>query len=345
MPLSLARPHRDDLLIAAAGLVCGLALWAMDLYTKGQGRNVAENEPLLLLALGVMCLAVTLRRSANVWVVLVATAALVADLWAGSLLATLLLYTDVVYAAVLYGSARLSRTVVRLSVFATVSVTALALALFQEASAVLLGAVFGFLTVAPATTGMLVRGHRDTAAAERLRAERTALRAEQTALLAEMDRVQAVTAERARVARELHDLVANHLSAIAIHATAAQSLDDEAATGRALDVIRENSVQGLAEMRRLIGILREAGAGGSPAPVATLDALPALVERARTNGAPGGLRCVVHDRHGEGGPLPSPVGLAAYRLVQESLTNAVKHAAPGDVVVRLDRAGGALRVA
>ncbi|MDK1474842.1 histidine kinase [Streptomyces sp. 549] len=344
MPQRLTRPHRDDLLIAAAGLVFGLALWSMDLYTKGQGHDVAESEPLVLLALAVMCVAVALRRSANVWVVLVATAALVLDLWAGSLLATLLLYTDVVYAAVLYGSVRLSRTVVRVSVFATAGVTALAFALLQQPSAVLLGAVFGFLTVAPATTGLLVRGHRDTAAAERLRAERTALRAEQTALLAEMDRAQAVTAERARMARELHDVVANHLSAIALHATAAQSLEDAEATGQALVVIRENSVQGLTEMRRLIGILREAGADGAPAAVATLDGLASLVKQARVNGSPGGLRFTLEDTHAGGAALPSPVDLAAYRTVQESLTNAVKHAAPGEVAVRVARQDGVLLV-
>ena len=64
-----------------------------------------------------------------------------------------------------------------------------------------------------------MRNHRDAAEAARLRAE-------QTALLAEMDRAQAVAAERARMARELHDMVANHLSAIAIHSTAALSIDD-----------------------------------------------------------------------------------------------------------------------
>ncbi len=70
-----------------------------------------------------------------------------------------------------------------------------------------------------------MRNHRDAAESARLRAE-------QTALLAEMDRAQAVTAERARMARELHDMVANHLSAIAIHSTAALSLDDPKASPR-----------------------------------------------------------------------------------------------------------------
>ncbi len=153
-----------------------------------------------------------------------------------------------------------------------------------------------------------------------------------------MDRVQAVNAERARMARELHDMVANHLSAIAIHSTAALSLDDAATTRRALDVIRENSVEGLAEMRRLIGILRDTGGDTEPSAAPTLDGLGALAEGARANG----LDVRLEAAHGEG--LPAPVELAAYRIVQESLTNALKHAAPGPVRVALTRADGVLHV-
>ncbi|MDF3144223.1 histidine kinase dimerization/phosphoacceptor domain-containing protein, partial [Streptomyces sp. T21Q-yed] len=115
-----------------------------------------------------------------------------------------------------------------------------------------------------ALTGWLVRNHRDAAEAARLRAE-------QTALLAEMDRTQAVTSERARMARELHDMVANHLSAIAIHSTAALSLDDPKTSREALSVIRENSVEGLAEMRRLIGILRDSSGDTAPVAAPTLN--------------------------------------------------------------------------
>jgi signal transduction histidine kinase len=196
----------------------------------------------------------------------------------------------------------------------------------------------------PAWTGLIIRDHRNAAAAERLRAE-------QTALLAEMDRVQAVGAERARMARELHDLIANHLSAIAIHSTAALSLDppDETATRESLGVIRENSVQGLAEMRRLIGLLRDASDGDAAQPAAspTLAGLDALLERARAGAGNPGLSFSLRDERGAGGTsLPAPVELAAYRVVQESLTNALKHSAPGEVTVELarDRAPGPLTV-
>src|SRR5690606_30829255 len=85
-----------------------------------------------------------------------------------------------------------------------------------------------------------------------------AARAEQTARLAELDRLQAVTAERRRMARELHDVIANHLRAASIHATAAQAAGADPETARAaLDVSRTSAVAGLAEMRRMIQSLRE----------------------------------------------------------------------------------------
>ncbi len=164
----------------------------------------------------------------------------------------------------------------------------------------------------------------------------------------------AVAGEPARMARELHDMVANHLSAIAIHSTAAQSIDDPAATREALGVIRENSVQGLAEMRLLIGLLRgprTAEGGAEPAATPTLDGLEALIEQARTSGRSSGPAFVLDDARSPAGPgtgphRAAPAEPAAYRTVQESLTNALKHAAPGEVLVRLaqDR-GGALTVA
>ncbi|MBU7596364.1 two-component sensor histidine kinase [Streptomyces sp. P38-E01] len=326
------RPHRDDVLIALAGAVGGLFLWSLGLFNNVQQADRYGVHSLIPLA--VMCLAVLGRRTAQPWAVLVGLLALVGDLFTASLLVTILLFSDLVYAAVMYGNARLSRAMVPASVALTLATTIGALAALGDPEAFLIGLVVSLVTTFPAGTGLLVRRHREEAAYERLRAE-------QTALLAEMDRTQAVNAERARMARELHDVVAGHLSAIAVHSTAAQTLDDHAATQRALGVIRDNSVQGLAEMRRLIELLRTTGGeDGEPAPVPTLAGLPALVERARGSGAEHGLRFVLdHERDGAAvAPrLPAPVELAAYRLVQESLTNALKHSGPGTVTVRLVR--------
>ncbi|WP_328719398.1 hypothetical protein OHT52_07740 [Streptomyces sp. NBC_00247] len=103
------------------------------------------------------------------------------------------------------------------------------------------------------------------------------------------------------------------------------------------------AVAGLAEMRRLIGLLRRGGAPDMPGAAPRLSALDALIEQSRAHAASSGLTCVLDDARG-GGVLPAPAELAAYRIVQESLTNALKHAAAGAVRVRLARPGGLLTV-
>jgi signal transduction histidine kinase len=269
-----------------------------------------------------------LRRTAPRAALLAGTVAVCADVVTQGNLATVLMFTDLLYAAVLYGPLASARRIQWITGLLTVAATLVPFAVWRVPQALLIGVVVGVVAYGPAATGWIVRDHRDAAEAARLRAE-------QTALLAEIDRSQAVAAERARMARELHDMVANHLSAIAIHSTAALSIDDPATSREALAVIRENSVEGLAEMRRLIGILRD-GHGG-PSAVPALDGLPALVDGARANG----LDVTLDAEHGR---VPVPVELAAYRIVQESLTNALKHACPGRVTVRLARLDGTLDV-
>ncbi|MCX3064111.1 sensor histidine kinase [Streptomyces beihaiensis] len=321
MHVPLPRPHRDDARIAVGGLLGGLALWGLGLALN-TGRPLGGAWVLLpLVAMSALELS---RRTRPGFSALAGTLVLAADQFTQGSLATLLMFTDLMYAGALYGSRALARRLPLVTGLVTVGATVGSLAWLRRPEALLIGAAVGLVAFGPAVTGVLVRGHRDTATAERLRAE-------QTALLAEVDRVQAVTAERARMARELHDMVANHLSAIAIHSTAALSIDDPATTRGALETIRENSVDGLAEMRRLIGILRDAGSTSDPAEpavVPTLDGLAALVEKSRGTGLDVTLTVT-----GTLGGLPAPVGLAAYRIVQESLTNALKHAGPGRVAV------------
>ncbi|MFD3524457.1 sensor histidine kinase [Streptomyces sp. NPDC058653] len=329
----LPLPHRGDALISAAGLLGGVLLWALGLHTQGGPLGGAW----VLVPVAALSLVELVRRSAPMTGLLIGTLALVGDQLTVGSVATIAMYTDIVYAAVLYGSPAAARRVPWGTAVFTVIVTVGTLNWLRTPEALLLGVVAGAVTVGPAFTGLLVRNHRDAAEAARLRAE-------QTALLAEMDRTQAVTAERARMARELHDMVANHLSAIAIHSTAALSLHDARTTETALAVIRENSVAGLAEMRRLIGLLRDAGDDQEPSPAPTLRALDSLLERARTNGASSGLTFSLADRRGEEAALPAPVEMAAYRVVQESLTNALKHAARGAVTVGLERSRQALIV-
>ncbi|MER6161122.1 histidine kinase [Streptomyces sp. NPDC001868] len=334
MAVRLPRPHRMDVYIAVAGLLGGLLLWGLGLSTRTAHDGIVVFEgywwvlPPLVVTAGCEALRSTMPRTA----LLVGWAALTLETMTRGSLLTVLMFTDLVYAAVLYGPPTTARRVPWIAGLATVAFTVVPLAAFRKPDALLIGLVVGLVSLMPAATGWIVRNHRDAAEAARLRAE-------QTALLAEMDRTQAVVSERARMARELHDMVANHLSAIAIHSTAALSLDDPDTSKEALGVIRENSVEGLAEMRRLIGILRDAGDDTEPAAAPTLDGIGSLVEGARTNG----LDATLDADHGDA--LPAPVELAAYRIVQESLTNALKHASPGRVTVALRQLDGSLTIA
>ncbi|KJS53715.1 hypothetical protein VM98_23515 [Streptomyces rubellomurinus subsp. indigoferus] len=330
-----------DRLIALCGVLGGAVLIVFRVYDR------ADEVPLwaVVAPLLVMAGLELVRRTRPVLTVSLGGLAFAAGVFAGSLLATTIMYTDLLYAAVLYGSHRMSR-VLHLTGGSTVLVlSALAWWKSGTAAGLLIVVVASLVFLAPVWTGELVRKHRQEAESERLRAE-------QTALLSEMDRREAVVAERARMARELHDVVANHLSAIAIHATGAQSVarrrqlpaDDPLV--EVLAVIRENSVQGLAEMRRMIGLLRDSGGGEADASYAAPDlaAVDALLAKARAAGQDVGLEFELTE-HGEHRDVPVPVGLAAYRIVQESLTNALKHAGPGLVRLRLEFEPERLRIA
>jgi signal transduction histidine kinase len=134
----------------------------------------------------------------------------------------------------------------------------------------------------------------------------------------------AVAAERARMSRELHDVVAHGLSVMVVQAqgaTAALDADRER-TREALSAIVTTGRQSLAEMRRLLGILREpAGDDVLLAPQPGVAQLPGLVTRLRDTG----LR-VDFEVVGTARPLPAAVDMSAYRIVQEALTNVIKHA-------------------
>jgi signal transduction histidine kinase len=134
----------------------------------------------------------------------------------------------------------------------------------------------------------------------------------------------AVAAERGRISRELHDVVAHGLSVMVIQAQGgAAALEQQPADTRAaLEAIVKTGRESLADMRR---VLATAGAsGGEWRPPPGLAGLPALLDQVREAGTPVRLRVA-----GEPAPLPSTVDLSAYRIVQESLTNTMKHAGAG----------------
>ncbi|MEV0640810.1 sensor histidine kinase [Streptomyces sp. NPDC050619] len=137
----------------------------------------------------------------------------------------------------------------------------------------------------------------------------------------------AVAAERARIARELHDVVAHNVSVMVVQADGAAYVLDAAPdqAKKALETISSTGRQALAEMRRLLGVLRtgEHQEGGEYVPQPDVEQIEDLVEQCRRSGLPVDFKI-----EGTPRPLPSGVELTAYRIVQEALTNTRKHGGP-----------------
>jgi signal transduction histidine kinase len=153
---------------------------------------------------------------------------------------------------------------------------------------------------------------------------------------------QAAMGERARIARDLHDVVAHHVSAIAVEAESArlttEGLPEE---GRAhFEAIGQTARDALSEMRRLLGVLREdASAEAARDPQPSLARLDDLVETARAAGTPVALTL-----EGTVAEVPPGVDLCAYRILQEALTNVRRHAPGAAVDVELEYLPDALRL-
>ncbi|MDZ5494405.1 sensor histidine kinase [Micromonospora sp. 4G53] len=148
---------------------------------------------------------------------------------------------------------------------------------------------------------------------------------------------RAVLLERIRIARELHDIAAHHMSVVAVQAGLARYVltSDPATAEKALLSIAAMSSEALGEVRRLVNILRpdpESDGGPAARDQDTPDVarLPVMIERVGLTGL-----TVEYNVSGEAQPLPAGVGLCVYRVVQESLTNAIKHAAGSRVTVSL----------
>ncbi|MEU9113005.1 histidine kinase [Streptomyces sp. NPDC048483] len=155
---------------------------------------------------------------------------------------------------------------------------------------------------------------------------------------------QARTQERARIARDMHDLVAHRVSLMVLHAGALEVNTKDAETAAAAELIRTTGREALAQLRDVLGVLKSAGAEAESrlGPPPTLVDLDRLLDQSRAAG-------MAVDRHDEGTPqqLPTLLEHAAYRVVQEALTNVHKHAgqARTDVAVRYQDAGLEITVA
>ena len=190
----------------------------------------------------------------------------------------------------------------------------------------------------PTVLGLLTRQRRERIAAAEQRAE-----AAEHSRQAEADRQ--VTAERIRIAHELHDVLAHHIAVVNAQAGVAQYLlrTDPQAADAALSGIAANSRAALDELRATLGLLRaENGTapGDSRAPVPTTEHLGLLLD----SFTDAGMRLTVTVR-GEPGSLSGPADLAFYRIVQEALTNATKHAPGSDVSLSIDWSATSVQLA
>ncbi|MEV7009065.1 sensor histidine kinase [Streptosporangium sp. NPDC051022] len=179
-------------------------------------------------------------------------------------------------------------------------------------------------------------------------------RAERTERAREADTRAARAEERSRIARELHDVVAHHVSVMTVQASAARRVLATNPDGarEALSAIEEMGRTAMAEMRNIVGVLRTDAAPAERSPQPGVSEIPALVEQMRE----AGLRTQLWIE-GEHRTLPPGVDLAAYRLVQEALTNSLRHAGPlarawvtvrhehGQLAVRVEDDGQGVRTA
>jgi signal transduction histidine kinase len=364
----LREPWRDPL-VAAALFTCGALLYlaGFDMLVSGEvevplsvqlsvlafaccGSILRARRPVLALTIGMTAIALAAALSVNGTF--------------GSSVPLLLVVMDQLFAATLYGSRRTSRAMVVLAAVILVGSGVVTFALTGDwRQALVLAWGVGALPIVPVWWAMNIRQHREMVAAERERSE-------QLARIAELDRRAAISAERARMARDLHDVVAGHLSAIAIQSEAVLSMADKdpATVRKVLEAVRENAVSSLTEMRAMIRMLRSDDEDSLVAPARLRD-VGRLVESARA----GGLRVEVRSNlpvvggeptsvagpdpepdgaHTQGvlatastdGSLPAAVDQAAYRIVQEALTNAVKHAPGAKATLSVEQSDGHLVV-
>jgi len=324
--LSIARPRAPiaDALLAAALL----ALAQEHVWSGAASGSKAVTASAALVA----TLVVAVRRRWPIAAMTTAMAAVAAQsLLASSPQANWLIATTVVLAYAVGAVPDLRRALLGAAVAAAGLAIDFATANDRGAS----GAVFVALIVAlPWLAARAVHRHRR-------RAELLETRATELERQREAQSRQAVAAERARIARELHDMVAHAVSLVVVQAEAAEAvLDvDREQSQRQLQAIQRTGRQALAEMTRLLAMLRPDGDDPARIPQPSLERLDGLLAENRAAGLSVELTV-------EGEPLALPPGLdlAAYRIVQEALTNTRKHAAAAHANVLLRYGGEAIEL-
>ena len=315
-----------------ADAALALAFVLVEIRTALTAPNVPSTPPDLLLLAAVTAVPLAWRRRlplAALWVQLaLACALLLRGAYPDVLFATALVTMVALYGAVAHSPYR-NRALGSLPVAGTVLVLLLSRSKLPHFPSGLVGALLLFPVVAVAL-GQRYWARR----AELGRARLRALELDQIEALR-----QAVEHERARIARELHDVVTHNVSVMVIQAGAARMVveQDPALAKEALLAIETGGRAAMADLRNVMGLLTMDSSGEDPAaqaelaPQPGLDGLQALVERMRLAGIELAL-----DVSGAPRPLPPGVELTAYRVVQEALTNMVKHAVGASAAIRVN---------
>jgi signal transduction histidine kinase len=317
------RTTRDwivDVLAFAIGVIGGLTLFA-----EAESHGMSDTLQLIDLMGGtVVCLALWVRRRWPLGTVL-ATLPFATFASSSSAAGLILLFTLAVHRR-----AGVALTVAALSFLLTPIY--LEILPDQEAPLWVNIAVGVLASLAAVMWGMFVRARRQLVLTLRDRAERA--EAEQH-LRVDQARQQ----ERARIAREMHDVLAHRISLLSLHAGALEFRPDAPPdeVARAAGIIRSSAHEALDDLREVIGVLRESRDGDAPErPQPTLVDLPALIDDSRA----AGMRVAYDWRLEVPAAVPAGTGRNAYRIVQEGLTNARKHARGSAVDVTVDGAPG-----
>ena len=325
MRLRISRAAVADLALVAVSL----ALTEQEIWTSNDvpGPRLGRALPLLLL----LVLPILPRRRVPLFAAALVYCGIVAfSVWRGSPEGAELIVPMVIvtYSVAAYSSRRralagLALLVVCYTVYAVYDPN-VAQRGSQAAENEWAAAFFGAAFVAIWLLGVFVRSRREAA----LLSTRTA-RAEQEAQLA-------VSEERARMARELHDIVSHNLSVVVLQAAGARAAGASAST---LEKIERSGREALVEMRRLLGVLREEPTTAALAPQPGIAQLEQLVSGVRAAGLE--VELTIDGRPLE---LPPALELSVYRIVQEALTNTLKHARASSARVHITRNAGAVTV-
>ncbi|GLW28267.1 sensor histidine kinase [Actinoplanes regularis] len=314
---------------AAATFVAGLVLnllgltgiWSGPVPVPGALAGLPGWSQTVLLAAG--CLAMLVKRRHPVPALAAGSVVTAADVLLGGSFGLVLVLFDLIFSAGLFATAR-GRTAVTAAIYVAIAAASVAgwIAAGEFRVAVFIVLQMTPLLLVPLWWAANIRQQRQLGL---LDAERTAR--------------EAVLAERSAMARDLHDVIAAHLSTTAIHSGVALARPPDTTRDRAvLQEVRRSSLAALEEMRSMIMLLRAGDpAAADPTLPGGLDRLPELVRAAS-----GGLR--IETRIRDLPDIPAVVSHTVYRIVREALTNAGKHAPDSEVRLEVHRAGEAVIV-